>query len=47
MWKGGGGILSGGVRFIGDRLSADVGLAVPLNVGALVAFPIVNFVYVL
>ncbi|HET9265527.1 MAG TPA: hypothetical protein VFO14_20915 [Vicinamibacterales bacterium] len=46
VWKGGGGILSGGVRFIGDRLSADVGLAVPLNVGALVAFPIVNFVYV-
>ena len=46
VWEGGSGFLSGGVRFIGDRLSADVGLAVPLNADELIAFPIVNFVYV-
>lgn len=46
VWKGGGGMVSGGVRFIGDRLSADLGLAVPLNADELLAFPIVNFVYV-
>ena len=40
------GIVSGGVRFIGDHLSADVGLAIPIVVDQPVAFPIVNFVYV-
>ena len=46
IWQGGGGIISGGVRFIGDRLSADVGLGIPLTGNGLIAFPIVNFVYV-
>ena len=46
IWQGGGGIVSGGVRFIGDRLSADVGLGIPLFGEGLVVFPIVNFVYV-
>jgi hypothetical protein len=46
VWEGAGGMVSGGVRFIGDRLSADVGLAIPLNADELIAFPIVNFVYV-
>jgi hypothetical protein len=46
IWQGGGGIVSGGVRFIGDRLSADVGLGIPLTGNGLVVFPIVNFVYV-
>ncbi len=42
----GGGILSGGVRFIGDSLSADIGLAAPVGAGGgLFAFPIVNFVW--
>lgn len=41
----GGGLLSGGVRFFGDRLSADVGLIVPLNAGELIGFPMVNFVW--
>ena len=40
-----GGILSGGVRFIGDRLSADVGLMIPLGIDGFVAFPVANFVY--
>lgn len=46
VWKGGNGIVSGGVRFIGERLSADLALAVPLGLGDVVAFPVVNFVYV-
>jgi hypothetical protein len=40
-----GAILSGGVRFIGDRLSADLGLAVPVGVEETVVFPVVNFVW--
>jgi hypothetical protein len=46
VWKGGDGILTGGVRFFGERLSADIGLAVPMGMGDLIAFPVVNFVYV-
>lgn len=45
MWDGGG-LLSGGVRFLGERLSADVGLVVPLNAEKFFAFPVVNFVWV-
>jgi hypothetical protein len=46
VWQGGEGVLIGGFRFLGDRLSADVGLAVPIGMGEVVGFPIVNFVYV-
>jgi hypothetical protein len=46
VWETGDGILSGGVRFIGERLSADLALAVPIGAGDLFAFPVVNFVYV-
>ena len=46
LWKGGDGILSGGVRFIGERLSADLGLAFPIGAGDFFAFPVVSFVYV-
>lgn len=42
----GAGIVSGGVRFFGERLSADVGLAAPIGAGELYAFPVVNFVYI-
>jgi hypothetical protein len=42
----GGGILSGGVRFLGESLSADLGLFAPINGGdGLVALPIANFVW--
>ena len=41
----GGGVLSAGVRFLGDRLSADLGLAVPLGAGESFVFPVVNFVW--
>jgi hypothetical protein len=46
IWQGGDGILSGGFRFFGERLSADLALAVPIGADALYAFPVVNFVYV-
>jgi hypothetical protein len=46
FWKNGDGILSGGVRFLGERLSADLALAMPIGFGEFVAFPVVNFVYV-
>jgi hypothetical protein len=41
----GGGILSGGIRFLGERLSADLGLAVPVGAGGAFVFPMVNFVW--
>jgi hypothetical protein len=41
----GGGIGSFGVRFLGEHLSADLGLVVPLGAGVVVAFPMVNFVW--
>jgi hypothetical protein len=46
IWKGGHGVVSGGVRFFGERLSADVGLAFPLGEKELYALPVVNFVYI-
>ena len=46
VWKGGSGIVSGGVRFFGERLSADLALAIPIGVDDFIAFPVVNFVYV-
>jgi hypothetical protein len=45
LWKNGDGIASAGVRFTGGKLSADVGLAIPLGLGEVFAFPVVNFVY--
>lgn len=44
LWSGGG-IASFGVRWLGERLSADLGLVIPLGTGETVALPIVNFVY--
>ena len=42
----GAGVLTLGPRFFGDRLSADVGLAVPVGTGEeFFAFPVVNFVW--
>lgn len=46
LWSSGHGIVSGGVRLIGERLSADLALAMPLGVDEVFAFPVVNFVYV-
>jgi hypothetical protein len=45
VWAGGDGMVSGAVRFFGDRLSADLGVAIPIGVDALVAVPIVNVVW--
>jgi len=41
----GGGILTGGVRWLGERFSADLALVVPTDGGSAVAFPLVNVVY--
>lgn len=45
LWKGGNGVVTGGVRFFGERLSADLALAVPITDFFLIA-PLVNFVYI-
>ncbi len=44
IWHGGDGFVSGGVRFLGEHLSADIGLVVPL-VDSPLAFPIVSFAW--
>lgn len=46
VWKNGNGIASAGVRFLGDRLSADLAIGMPLGMESTFVFPIVNFVYV-
>jgi hypothetical protein len=45
VWKGGDGVVSAGVRFFGERLSADLALGFPIGADEFFAFPIVNFVY--
>ncbi len=47
MFTGGNaeGFVSGGVRFIGDRLSADLGMGGFTGTGSGCCFPLVNFVY--
>ena len=37
--------MTGGVRWLGERFSADLGLVVPTDWGSAVAFPLVNVVY--
>lgn len=46
VWGSGNGVVSAGVRFFGERLSADLALASPVGdeFGGFV-FPLVNFVY--
>lgn len=46
VWKNGNGVASAGIRFLGDRLSADLAIGIPLGLDDLFVFPIVNFVYV-
>ena len=41
----GGGILMGGVRWMGERFSADLAMVVPTDGGTTFAFPLVNVVY--
>jgi hypothetical protein len=41
----GGGILTGGVRWMGEHVSADLALVVPTDGGTTVGFPLVNVVY--
>ncbi|MSO35026.1 MAG: hypothetical protein EXQ54_01165 [Acidobacteria bacterium] len=44
-WFSGVGLASGGLRFMGERLSADIGLVSPLGVDETFVFPMVNFVW--
>jgi len=45
LWRGAGnGFVSGGIRFLGERLSADVGLIVPL-IDEPIGFPLVSFAW--
>lgn len=44
IWNGGG-FVSGGVRFLGDSLTADLGLASRLGIGEFFVFPMMNFVW--
>jgi len=46
VWKNGNGVASAGIRFLGDRLSADLAIGVPFGLNDTFVFPIVNFVYV-
>jgi hypothetical protein len=46
IWSGGNGVTSGGFRFFGERLSADLALAIPIGADDFFVFPVVNFVYV-
>jgi hypothetical protein len=41
----GAGLVSFGVRFLGEHLSADLALVVPVGADEVVAFPMVNFVW--
>jgi hypothetical protein len=41
----GGGIVTGGVRWLGERFSADLALVVPFDGSSVIGFPLVNVVY--
>lgn len=45
VWASGNGIVSAGIRFFGDRLSADLALATPIGGETGFVFPVFNFVY--
>jgi hypothetical protein len=46
LWKSGDGVASAGVRFFGERLSADLAFAIPIGTDSALALPVLNFVYV-
>ena len=41
----GGGIVTGGIRWMGERFSADLAMVVPTDGSSTIAFPLVNVVY--
>jgi len=45
LFPGGNGLISFGPRFFGERLSADLGLVVPVGMGETFVFPLINFVW--
>ncbi len=46
IWDGGSGVASAGIRFFGERLSADLALWTPIGADDFFVLPVVNFVYV-
>jgi hypothetical protein len=46
LWSGGTGVLINGVRIYGRKFSADLGLGIPIGAAGVMAFPVVNLVYV-
>jgi hypothetical protein len=44
VW-GGGGLAMGGVRWLGDRLAADLGMVMPFGEDVTIVFPMVNLVW--
>lgn len=45
VWKSGHGVVSAGVRFFGERLSADLAFTAPVGYEVRAVLPVVNFVY--
>jgi hypothetical protein len=45
IWQGGSGVVTGGFRFFGEHLSADLGMTMPFGTGHTYLFPVVNFAY--
>ena len=46
LWRGSTGFVSGGIRFLGERVSADLGFIVPLvDAEEAIAFPLVSFAW--
>ena len=45
LFPGGVGLISVGPRFFGERLSADLGLAMPVGADDIFVFPLVNFTW--
>ncbi len=45
IWQSGNGLASAGVRFFGERISADLALVTPIGSNSGFVFPMLNFVY--
>ena len=43
IWDGGSGVASAGIRFFGERLSADLALWTPIGADDFFVLPVVNF----
>ncbi|HEX6973850.1 MAG TPA: hypothetical protein VF147_05575 [Vicinamibacterales bacterium] len=46
VWRGGYGVVTGGVRFFGEKMSTDVAAVIPVGEGGLFVGALINFVYI-